>query len=148
MIRPATLATLVFLFAAQPGTIAARPARMMPSFAGPPVVYSISRIAAKQTQTITITGKNFGENKAYNGLSGFFWMVDVPQNGKPWLAGCPPAYGNCTTWLNVTSWTDTQIVVAGFTNSGKYPQTGDAVNFFIWSPQSMDGPAAAARVVK
>jgi hypothetical protein len=113
-----------------------------------PVVESISRVVSKQTQTIVITGRHFGYNQPYDGDSSYLWMVDVEVGSAYWRAGCPQQYGPCTTTLNVSSWTDNQIVITEFTGYGQYPKSGDLVNFFIWNPQTGRGPAAAARIVR
>lgn len=140
MTRPMVIASAVFLLAVQSSPIKDLFAK--------PVVESISRVDAKETQTIVIRGSNFGYNSPYDGDSSYFWMVDVQGNGTGyWRAGCPPQYGPCGTWLNVASWTPTQIVVTGFTN-GMWPTKGDLVTFFIWNPQTGHGPAAAAKMVR
>jgi hypothetical protein len=141
VIRPTVLALSVLLLALQSPRIETRSPN--------PVVDSISRVYAKQTQTIVIVGRNFGDNQAYNGDSSFLWMVDIQGNGTGWWrAGCPQQYGPCTTTLSVSSWSDSQIVITGFTGAGQYPQSGDLVSFFIWNPQTGRGPAAAARMIK
>ncbi len=140
MTRPAALASAVLLLAVQGRPIDAAPSK--------PVVESISRVYAKETQTIVIVGRNFGDNQPYDGDSSYLWMVDIQGNGTGWWrAGCPEQYGPCGTWLNVSSWTDTTIVISGFTN-GMWPTRGDLVSFFIWNPQTGRGPAAAAQMVK
>jgi hypothetical protein len=95
-----------------------------------------------------IHGRNFGDNQPYDGDSSYLWMVDIQGNGTGWWrAGCPQQYGPCGTWLSVSSWTDSTIVISGFTN-GMWPAKGDLVSFFIWNPQTGRGPAAAAQMVK
>ena len=139
MIRPAALVSAVFLLAVQ--------GREMNSGIRPQV-YTISRVISAQTQNIVISGSGFGYNRAYDGDSSYLWMVDQPPGLNFWRAGCPQQYGPCTTTLKVLTWTDSEIVVSGFTGNGQYPQNGDLVNFFIWNPQTGHGPAAAARVVE
>jgi hypothetical protein len=112
-----------------------------------PVVDSITKVTAKQTQTVIIRGRNFGFNQAYDGDSQYLWMVDIEPGFGWWRAGCPQEYGPCGTTLRVASWTDSEILITGFTGDGMYPQSGDLVSFFIWNPQSGAGPASASRMV-
>jgi hypothetical protein len=149
MIRLAALASAVLLLAVQPGPIGATQGRPIGAFIGIPVVEGISRVDAKQYQTIVIRGRNFGENQLYGGDSDYFYMVDVQGNGTGWWrAGCVTKSGNCGTTLSVSSWTDNTIVVTRFTGDGLYQTMGDLVSFFIWNPQTGRGPAAAAQMVK
>ncbi len=120
----------------------------MQAFSAAPKVERIGRVDAKQYQTIVIRGRNFGTSAPYDGDSSYLWMVDIQGNGSGWWrAGCPQQYGPCTTTLNVSSWTDNEIVITGFTGNGQYPLKGDLVSFFIWNPQTGRGPAAAARMI-
>ena len=104
---------------------------------------SISPIAAEQNQTITISGSGFGTQSPYNGDSDYIYVLDVTGN---WEAGYQPA-GNYVT-LNVTSWTDNQIVISGFTGYYGYGppfnwflEPGDNLTIAVWNPQTGIGPA-------
>ncbi|HEV3090690.1 MAG TPA: hypothetical protein VGX91_04505 [Candidatus Cybelea sp.] len=120
-----------------------------PDRMGSPIVESISRVVAKQYQTIVIRGVDFGNSQPYDGDSSYLWMVDVQGNGTGWWrAGCPSQYGPCTTTLNVSSWQPDRIVITGFTGSGQYPVQGDLVSFFLGDPQTGRGPAAASAMVE
>jgi hypothetical protein len=116
-----------------------------------PNITRVSRVIAEQNQTIVITGRNFGTSQPYNGDSNYLKIVVAPTNASAWAAGCGPVDGGpCGTTLNVTSWTDTQIVIAGFTGTyGSNPlhQTDVAV-FIVWNPQTGVGPAALAKTVR
>ena len=97
-----------------------------------PVVVAVSPIFARQTQTITIFGKNFGTHSAFNGNVSFFKFTDVTQN---WNAG----YSGDGVTVSVTEWTDTKIVITGFTGSygsGTWVlKAGDSIQITIWNAQ-------------
>jgi hypothetical protein len=112
-----------------------------------PHITKISRVVAQQTQRITITGVNFGTAQPYDGDSPYLKMIDVRgyrHDGPAWAAGCV----GCGTTLNVTSWTDTEIVIAGFT--GTYSENplkrGDFLVWWVVNPQTNKG--AAGHLVK
>jgi len=118
---------------------------------GRPKIFHISRIVAKQTQQITIVGTNFGTYQPYDGDSNYLKMTDIGRtmHHYEWAAGCegPPP---CGTTLNVTSWTDDQIVLAGFT--GTYHENPlRRRDFLVWwvvNPQTGKGPSAYLVQVK
>jgi hypothetical protein len=110
-----------------------------------PKIKKISRIVALQYQTITITGRGFGYNQPYDGDSVYMFMEDITGT---WAAGCGPQYGPCGTTLDVTSWTDSQIVITGFTGRGQFPRRKDLVVFFVYNPQTGKGPSSIAAVVR
>jgi hypothetical protein len=111
-----------------------------------PVITAVSPILPQANQTITITGTGFGSMKPYDGDSPYIEIGDLTRN---WYAGHS---GNWVT-LNVQSWTDTQIVVGGFT--GQYGmagttwtlQAGDHAQLRVWSPESGAGPGTFERTV-
>jgi hypothetical protein len=81
---------------------------------------SIQAIASNPNNwQITINGTGFGTQGAYNGDSADFKLVDTTG---PWAGGNT---GNGVT-ANVTSWTDSQIVVSGLT--GAYGTNGWVIN--------------------
>jgi len=104
-----------------------------------PVIASISAVSDSATQTITITGNNFGTQDPYEGDSDYIALNICPTTKFKnscvggWQAGYAPD-GNYVG-LILQSWTDTQIVIAGFTNyGGQYTLTdGGTVRFTIWN---------------
>jgi hypothetical protein len=114
-----------------------------------PVITAVSPILPQQTQTITITGSGFGTLQPYDGNSDFIRISDLTRN---WNAGStrdsPPDF----ITLAITSWTDSQIVVSGFTgaygkNNNWTLNLGDWVEVQIWNAQTGLGPAAYTRIV-
>jgi hypothetical protein len=110
-----------------------------------PVITSVSAIAPEQTQTITITGTGFGTQSAYNGDSNAIALIDT--TGTLWEAG---RTGN-SVGLNVTSWTDTQITLTGFTGAygthGWCISPGDQLSVTVRNAQTLGGPAVYPIVV-
>ncbi len=112
-----------------------------PTAAGSPTISSVTAILPQQTQTITITGTGFGTQAAYNGDSSFIEITDTTAN---WNAGFGNSTGANTVTLNVTSWTDTKIVIAGFTGDygrGYTLTNGDKLEVKVWNVQTQTGPA-------
>ena len=109
-----------------------------------PVIQSVSRLQATQTQTITISGTGFGTHPAFSGNSNYLLEVDATAR---WGAG----KGADAINLNVTSWTSTQIGLSGFTGSygtGSWTlQTGDNVTFDIWNANQNTGPGQCVNIV-
>jgi len=108
----------------------------------------VSAVIAQQVQTITITGIGFGQTPAYLGDSDFLQVSDLTRD---WNAGWSRSPGTDKVGLKVTSWTDTKIVIEGFTGayaSGQWSLgEGDNIRFRVWNPQTGQGPAAYASVV-
>ena len=102
-------------------------------------INSVSPILPQQTQTITINGTDFGTRAAYTGDSNYIELVDTTAGS--WSAG----HGVNAVTLAVSSWTNTQIVLSGF--SGAYGTNGwcispgDQLSVQIWNAQSGQGPA-------
>ena len=94
-----------------------------------PVITNVSSIYPTQTQTITIRGQGFGQHNPYNGNSEYISVSDLTRN---WSAG----YLGSAVTLNVTSWSDTKIVISGFT--GQYGKqgwalySGDSIQITLW----------------
>jgi len=101
------------------------------------VITSVSIIYPTQTQTITITGHGFGQHNPYNGNSEYISVSDLTH---PWSAG----YLGSAVTLNVTSWSDTQIVISGFT--GQYGKqgwalySGDSIQITLWVTPDLTRP--------
>ncbi|MGD0737797.1 MAG: choice-of-anchor D domain-containing protein, partial [Terracidiphilus sp.] len=104
-----------------------------------PTVTSVSPIAPQQTQTITISGSGFGTQSAYDGDSNYILFAD-PAGTPPWYAGNA---SNPVT-LSVSSWSDTQIVITGFTGQygtdGMCISPGDQLYIKVWNTQTGNGP--------
>jgi hypothetical protein len=104
-----------------------------------PKITSVSPILPQQTQTITISGVGFGTQTAYTGDSSYIELTDT--TGTSWSAGYT---GNSVT-LSVSSWSDSQIVLTGF--SGAYGtgswciKPGDQLSVRVWNALSGKGPA-------
>jgi len=93
-----------------------------------PIITSVSTIYPTQTQTITITGHGFGQHNPYNGNSEYISVSDLTH---PWSAG----YSGCAVTLNITHWSDTQIVISGFT--GQYGEQGEGVDWALYPGDSI-----------
>jgi hypothetical protein len=113
-----------------------------------PVIQSVSGVTASQTQTITITGINFGKHKPYTGKD--MPIIAFADNTAGWQAGYSPA--GDTVKMSVSQWTNTQIVITGFT--GKYgpPKNvlndGDSVTVEVWYSQKKGkGPSSTCSLV-
>jgi mannan endo-1,4-beta-mannosidase len=115
-----------------------------PAPSGGPKITSVSPILPQPNQTITITGHGLGTLAAYNGDSDYIQIDDLTH---PWTAGhtSEPVWNGVT--LRVSSWANSQIVLAGFT--GRYGmagtnftlQAGDQVLVQVWNAQTRAGPA-------
>lgn len=107
-----------------------------------PKISKVTRIKAKQYQKIVISGSGFGTMSPYNGDSAYLQIWDL--TGK-WSAGLDNASQDDSVWLDVTSWSDSAIVITGFT--GDYGESywtlkkHDHLEINVWNPQSDDGPA-------
>jgi hypothetical protein len=115
------------------------------SQAGSPTIKSVSLITAQQYQTITIKGSGFGTHAPYTGDSYFISFFDLKTGEPSWQAGYS-GY-NDTITLIVNSWTNTKIVLGGF--SGAWDQAGydytlgvgDSAEVQVWNPQTGEGPS-------
>ena len=110
-----------------------------------PVITDVSTIQAQKDQTITITGSGFGSLAAYSGDSNYISF----NMSSGWQAGYAPN-GN-VVGLNISSWTDNQIVVNGFGYAygwyNWYLTNGDHVTINVFNPQTGSGPAAFTSTV-
>ena len=149
---PATYENVVQAAGGNTGTSASCASGSGAAGKGPVCITMVSPILPQQFQTITITGSGFGTLQAYNGNSSYIRITDLTTG---WSAGnsesCGPIYG-CPdpVALAVSSWTDSQIVIIGFTGGyGKYTlNTGDHTELFLWNPQTGVGPATYENVVQ
>lgn len=105
---------------------------------GAPSVTSVSPILSKQTQTISISGNGFGTQNAFNGTSKFLKIHDDTAN---WDAG----YNGDWIHLNVSQWTDSQILIKGFTGAYGLSEwklnAGNKLTISVWNAQTVRGPA-------
>jgi tetratricopeptide (TPR) repeat protein len=108
----------------------------------------VSTVLPQQMQTITITGVGLGRKPAYLGDSDFLQVSDLTRD---WNAGWSRDPGTDKVGLNVTSWTDTKIVIEGFTGAygtdQNFLREGDNIRFRVWNPQTGHGPAVYTSVV-
>ena len=110
-----------------------------------PTITSVSLITAEQYQTITIKGTGFGKHAPYTGDSDYISFFDLRTNPPGWQAGYS-GY-NDTITLIVNSWSNTKIVLGGF--SGAWGEAGfdytlgvgDPVEVQVWNPQTGAGPS-------
>jgi hypothetical protein len=104
-----------------------------------PAINSVSPILPQASQTITITGSGFGSQQPYSGGSKYIQISDL-------TAGWNLAYASDAVGLNITSWTDTQISIQGFTgpygSNGWLLNNGDQALVQVWNAQTGAGPAA------
>lgn len=111
-----------------------------------PRITSLSPILPQKTQSITIRGSGFGSQPRYAGNSAYLQFTNTSRN---WNAGYSPQ-GNAVG-LDVSLWTDSQIVIEGFT--GPYGQNGwilgpgDQVQVKVWNAQTATGPATSVLTV-
>jgi hypothetical protein len=112
-----------------------------------PEIKSISKISTQQYQTITITGTGFGTHESYTGDSDYISFLEKTSPGfQAGYEGC--LLGFCTTdtvTLIVHEWTDTKIVVGGFSGAwgthGYTLKKGDSEQISVFNPQTSEGPA-------
>ena len=104
-----------------------------------PVITSVSPIYAEQIQRIVVKGNNFGSQIGFSGDSPVIQISDLTRG---WNAGTdrwPGLGGGDWTTINVTKWTNSEIVVSGF--GGDYGQlgwvlrNGDKIEIDVWNAQ-------------
>ena len=98
------------------------------------LITSVSAIGSAANQAVQINGCGFGSNDPYSGDSTYLKIHD--QAGLGWDAG----YTGDEVTVNVTSWTDKQIVLSGFGGSyGHYGwvfKKGDRITVTVNNPQT------------
>jgi DNA-binding winged helix-turn-helix (wHTH) protein len=107
-----------------------------------PNINSVTAILPQARQRIVIKGRGFGLHVPYVHTDSPYLAIRDLTGG--WAAGrmIPQNQDNVT--IDVGSWTDTEIVISGF--SGEYGKgdwrlaAGDDVEVAIWNPQSGVGP--------
>lgn len=96
-----------------------------PTNSSNPTITSISQFLPTQNQTITISGTGFGTQPPFtNATSWYLSIEDVTDSN--WQAG----YGHDSVGVNVSVWTNCQIVITGFT--GYYGAVGGDCNGCVW----------------
>ena len=151
---PATYENVIQGIGGNPGTSSSCASNSGTTSVSPVCITTVSPILPQQFQTITITGSGFGTLQAYNGNSSYIRITDLTSG---WSAGnsesCGPLYG-CPdpVTLAISSWTDSQIVVIGFTGGygqGSYTlNLGDHTELYIWNAQTDAGPATYENVIQ
>ncbi len=110
---------------------------------GVPSIASITPVSAQGSQRIVITGSGFGIQSPYTGLDTPF--IAVRNKSRQWSAGRITPENADDVTLNVSNWTDSQIIVEGFSGAygtGTHQLTpGDEIEIAVWNPQSGAGPA-------
>lgn len=108
-----------------------------------PRIDSVTAIMPQARQRIVITGRGFGLHVPYvHTDSPYLAIRDLSAH---WAAGRIVPHNSDEVMLDVDRWTDTEIVVSGF--SGDYGlngwrlSAGDELEVAIWNPQSGAGPA-------
>jgi hypothetical protein len=99
-----------------------------------PKITSVSKISALQYQTITINGSGFGTNNGGAYVAFFDYGPPSSTDFSDWFA--TESGSGANNGLIVNSWTDSQIVLGGFTLNAPLPSVGDAFDIFVWNPQS------------
>jgi hypothetical protein len=150
-ISPTAAITLTAMATAQGNATATAIAQAAATLtSSPPMIVSVSQFLPTQNQTITISGRGFGTYPPFvNHTSDYLKILDASIN---WSAGySADGYRGDSVTISVSSWTDSQIVITGF--SGAYGQMGLAFNagnnvtIYVWNPQTGAGPAAFNLVV-
>ncbi len=137
--------TAVFCLSAITLALVSLPCRAQEAPEASPVIKSLSTVTAEQYQTITIKGTGFGTHAPYTGDSDYISFFDLRTNPPGWQAGYT-GY-NDTITLIVNSWTNTKIVLGGF--SGAWGESGfdytlavgDPIEVQVWNPQTGEGPS-------
>jgi hypothetical protein len=114
-----------------------------------PIITKVSRIKPQQYQKIVISGSGFGTMQPYNGNSAY---IRIRDKTGAWDAGHVSSSEIDSVWLDVTQWSDSKIVITGFTND--YGQQnwilnkGDKLAVDVWNAQDGNGPATKNGKVK
>lgn len=107
-----------------------------------PSILSVAPILPQAKQRIVISGRGFGFHTPYaQSDSAYLAIRDITAN---WAGGRIIPQNWDEVMLDVESWTDTEIVVSGFSGSyglhGWALSVGDELEIAIWNPQSGAGP--------
>ena len=114
-----------------------------------PDITKVTKIKPEQYQKITISGSGFGTMQPYNGDSAY---IRIRDKTGAWDAGHTSSSEIDSVWLDVTQWTDSKIVITGFTNDygqqGWVLNKGDKLAVQVWNAQDGNGPATKNTKVK
>ena len=106
------------------------------------MVTSVTLILPQAAQKIVVSGRNLGAHTQFTNLDTPF--LAIRDKTADWAAGRMTPENSDEVTLSVASWTDAQIVVAGF--SGAYAthawklNSGDEIEVAVWNPQTGNGP--------
>ncbi len=109
---------------------------------GSPLITSATPVGPVPEQRIVIVGRGLGSYVAYANQDTPY--IAIRDKTAGWAAGriIPQNWDEVT--LSVASWSDSEIVVAGF--SGAYGtrgwklSVGDEIEIAVWNPQTQAGP--------
>jgi DNA-binding winged helix-turn-helix (wHTH) protein len=114
-----------------------------------PKISSVSPILPRARQRIVVEGGGFGMQVPYSRTDSPY--LAIRDETKDWAAGRILPHNFDEVMLDVQSWTDSEIVISGF--SGEYGANGwvlaegDKLEVRVWNPQSGIGPARFQVVV-
>ncbi len=118
---------------------------------GGPQITSVSQISNQETQTIVVNGSRFGTQSPYTGDSSSIKLVDGTLFSAGFVGTFQGTAENDLLTLVVNSWTDSQIVLGGFSGSwganGWKLNNGDQVELYVWNAQTGAGPATITTTV-
>jgi DNA-binding winged helix-turn-helix (wHTH) protein len=108
-----------------------------------PEIASVTPIVPEARQRIVIKGRGFGLHVPYVHTDSPY--LAIRNETAHWAAGRIIPWNSDEVMVDVESWTDTEIVVSGF--SGDYGvkgwklAPGDNLEIAVWNPESGVGPA-------
>jgi DNA-binding winged helix-turn-helix (wHTH) protein len=114
-----------------------------------PQIASVTPILPQPKQRIVIKGRGFGLHVPYHNTDSPY--LAIRDQSSDWAAGRMIPQNSDEVMLDVESWTDTEIVLSGF--SGDYGQRGwklapgDELEIAVWNPQTGAGPAKFPAIV-
>jgi DNA-binding winged helix-turn-helix (wHTH) protein len=110
---------------------------------GRPAVTSVTPILPQPHQTIVIQGRGFGSHTSFANTDTPY--LAIRDQSAHWAAGRIIPGNWDEVMLDVTQWTDTEIIVGGFCgkygNKGWRLRPGDEIEIAVWNPQTGAGPA-------
>jgi hypothetical protein len=123
-----------------------------------PVITSVTGLGPSQKDHVVVRGSGFGVQAAFNGNSPYIQLADVTRGWNAGNSGTLPT-GKCAVssdgdavTMDVTSWTNTQVDIDGFTGSygsGSWTYAkGDKVQVEVWNAQTSAGPACHSVTVR
>jgi hypothetical protein len=110
---------------------------------GQPSISSVTPILPKANQTIVILGRGLGTYTSFTNLDTPY--LAVRNNTAHWAAGRIIPENQDEVTLNISRWTDSEIVVTGL--AGAYGRNNwvlnpsDRIEIAVWNPQTGAGPA-------